>query len=107
MPTASRSRPGEERQDRSGSSLCVAIIQVIASRIVEIDGHFDKTQPQQPAVEIDVLLSITRDGGDVMNTQDRPCHVVICSNSRRCENSSASIENAPGPSSTIARLATR
>jgi hypothetical protein len=62
--------PGKECQDRPRRSACIAKVEMISARIVEIDRALDQTQPKQSDVEIHVSLRLTGDGGNVMKSGD-------------------------------------
>jgi hypothetical protein len=46
--------PREEREDRAGMTLLVAVIEMIGGWIVEIDGLLHQPQPERAGVEVDV-----------------------------------------------------
>ena len=70
-PPALRAGPGEECHDRSRAAALIAVVKVIARRIVEVDGELDESQRQDTGVEIDVRLRIRGDRGDVVDAEDR------------------------------------
>ena len=45
----------------------MAVVEIIASWVVEIDGPLDQPQPQDTDVEVDVALRISRDPCDVVD----------------------------------------
>ena len=51
-------------------SLPISEVEVVGRRIVEVNGPFHQAQPQQTAVEIQVLLRVARKGGNVMDAQE-------------------------------------
>src|SRR5260221_5115385 len=59
--------PRKERQDGSWRAALVSEIEVIRTRIVEIDRELDKSEPHHLRVEIQVPLGIGRNGSDVVN----------------------------------------
>src|SRR5690349_20766652 len=61
--------PGEEGEDGTGPAGLISIIEMIAARIVEIDGLLDETQTQIARVEREVLQRIACDGCDVMDAR--------------------------------------
>src|SRR6187402_1764191 len=69
-----RSRPGEEGEDRAGRSDVVAEVEVIRSRVVEVDCLLDEAEPQNLRIEVQVALGIGRDCCDVMKTYDGGFH---------------------------------
>jgi hypothetical protein len=60
--------PGEERDDRARAPQLIAIVKVVATRIVEVDRQLDQPQAQHAAVKVDILLRVGRDGRHVMNS---------------------------------------
>src|SRR5881397_84226 len=66
--------PGKECQDRPRHSSCIAKVEMISARIIEIDRAFDQTQPEQSDVEIQVTLRIAGNSGDVMKSGDFLVH---------------------------------
>src|SRR6266550_2870497 len=68
--------PGKECQDRARRAACIAKVEMISARIIEIDRALDQTQPKQSDIEIQVALWVTGDGGDVMKTSDFLFHEV-------------------------------
>jgi hypothetical protein len=75
MATAWRTRPSKERQNAAGRAQGVAVIEVVAAGIVEVDGELDQSQTQESAVEVQVALGVAGDGRDVMDTGNRALHV--------------------------------
>src|ERR1017187_6224626 len=69
--TAIRAGPGKESHDRSRTPQFVAVVEVIAPGIIKIHRQFHEPQAQHAAIEVDVLLRISGDGGDMMETRDR------------------------------------
>src|SRR5262249_50299686 len=63
-------RPRKERQDRSGSTDVVAEVQVIRTRIVEVEGELHQAQSDHLRVEVERPLRVARDRCDVVNTRD-------------------------------------
>jgi hypothetical protein len=45
----------------------IAIVQVITTGIIVVDGQLDEAEAENPGVEIDVPLRIAGDRGDVMD----------------------------------------
>jgi hypothetical protein len=58
--------PREEGKDCAGSADLVSIVEMVGTRIVEIDGAFDEAQAQRSRVEVEIVPCIARDCGDVM-----------------------------------------
>ena len=65
---AARAGPGEEGHDRAGTADFVAVIQVVAARIVEVDRALDQALAQQAVVEVDIGLRTAGDSRNVVNT---------------------------------------
>src|SRR5690242_15062550 len=65
--SATRAGPRKKSDRGSGPTGFVPVIKVISRWIIEIHGAFGKTQSEHVRVEIDVVLRITGDGGDMMN----------------------------------------
>ena len=63
--------PGEERHERAGAASLVAVVEVVRAGVVEVDGLLDESQPEAADVEVDVLLRVARDSGDVVQTLGR------------------------------------
>ena len=84
---------GEEGEDRAGTAVRVAEIEVVGAGIVEIDGELDQAEPEDAGVEIDAALGVGRDRGDVVDAGDgvghgglrvsRPVSQVIAAGARR------------------------
>src|SRR6266699_4878152 len=62
--------PGKECQDRPRRASCIAKVEMISARIVEVDCALDQTQSKQSDVKIQIALRVTGDGGDVMKSGD-------------------------------------
>jgi hypothetical protein len=62
--------PGEEGHDRSGPAEFIAVVEVIAARVVEVHGEFYQPQSQYAAIEVDVLLRVSGDRGDMVDSED-------------------------------------
>src|SRR5258705_9599122 len=73
MPGA---RPREERHDAPRRPHLVAVVEMVGLRIVEVHRALHEPEPEQPAIEVEVPLRVTRDRGDVVNTQD-VAHVAL------------------------------
>jgi hypothetical protein len=56
----------EPSEDRAGRSLLVAEVQVVGVGRVEVDGLLHQPQAQDVGVELDVLLRVAGDHGDVV-----------------------------------------
>jgi hypothetical protein len=63
--------PGEERDDRARGSGIIPEIEVVSSRIVEVYGLLDETQPQHIGIEIQVPLRVAGDSRHVVQAYDR------------------------------------
>ena len=63
-------RPRKEGKDGAGGAVSIAVIEVVGAGIVEVDGLFDEAEAEYAAVEVDILLRIAGDGGDVVNSGD-------------------------------------
>src|SRR5882724_837611 len=66
---APRTRPREKGNDCSRRADTIAEIEMVASRIVEIDGAFHQSQAEYLRVKIEIALRIGCDGGDVMDAK--------------------------------------
>src|SRR3954471_8116125 len=66
--SATRARPREKGQDSSGRPNVIAKIEMIGTRIVEVDGAFDQAKPEELGIKIQIALRITGNRGDVMDT---------------------------------------
>ena len=62
--------PGEERHYGAGFPRRVAVVQVVAKRVVEVDRLLHQPQAQEARVEVHVLLRVARDGGDVVYARE-------------------------------------
>ena len=79
------SRPGapvghagelEEGQIGAGAALLVGEEEVVDGRVVLVDRFLDQAQSQHPGVEVDVLLRVGGNRGDVVDAlQLHACHV--------------------------------
>src|SRR5262249_27223065 len=77
-PAALGMIPDEKRQCRAGRADLVAVIEMPAARIVEIDGALDEPQPQHAGIERDMPPRISGNAGDVVDASRRH------RSSRRC-----------------------
>src|SRR4051812_26088058 len=59
--------PGKKSHDRARVPDSVPKVKVIGAGVVEIDRSLHQTQPQDPAVEIEISLRVARDGGDMVD----------------------------------------
>src|SRR5664279_1627315 len=75
--TARSSRPCEKCQDRARRAAVVSKVEVIAAWVVKIDRAFYKSQSHDPGVEIQVLLGVRRDCGNVVQSNNRGWHRSI------------------------------
>src|SRR5947199_8375513 len=66
--------PGKECQNGSRGASCIAKVEMISARVIEIDRALDQTQPKQSDVESQVPLRVAGDGGDVMKSGDSLLH---------------------------------
>src|SRR5262245_61261519 len=66
-PTRVGMLPWEEGQDGAGLAHLVAVVEMVGSRIVEIDRPLDQTQAEHAAVEIEIAAGLAGDGGYMMN----------------------------------------
>src|SRR5947209_5820595 len=48
-----RTRPGKEGEDAARTPQLITVVEVIDTRIVEVDGQLDQSQAQQAGIEID------------------------------------------------------
>jgi hypothetical protein len=80
-PSLSRARIGEERDQAAGTSLCIAIVEMVCGGVVEVDGLLHQPQAEDPRIEVHVLLRVASDGADVMNAVYR-VHVTKSSEER-------------------------
>src|SRR5262249_4115694 len=65
-PAGGDVRPGEESQDCPRMARLIPIVEVVGAGIIEIHGLLDQAQAEGPRVELEVPLSLTGDGGDVV-----------------------------------------
>ena len=68
-PTAS-TWPRKKCQDCSGCASRVPEIEVISTRVIEIDRAFHETQTQNSDVKIQIALGIARNRSNVMKSGD-------------------------------------
>ena len=61
---------GKEREDGTGPPDFISIVEVIDIGGIEIDGLLHQAQTEKAAIEVEVLLGVARQGGDVMDSQD-------------------------------------
>jgi len=66
-------RPREEGHDGAGASRIVAVVEVVGSGVVEVDGLLDEAEAEDSGVELDVACGVAGDGGDVV---DAACGVA-------------------------------
>src|SRR5262249_37494068 len=66
--------PGGEGQDGAGSANLIAKVEVVGLGVVEVDGAFDQAETEDAGVEVQVVLRVAGDGGDVVNAQDGGGH---------------------------------
>ena len=57
----------KKRQCSTRSSRVIAVVQVICTGIIEVDGLLDESQAQHTAIELGVTRTVSGDCGDVMN----------------------------------------
>src|SRR5262249_45832518 len=62
-------------QDRSRCAAPIAEIEMISTRIIEIDGAFDEMQAEKSHVKIERPLRITRDRSHMMESDDFSFHI--------------------------------
>src|SRR6185312_9048788 len=70
LPPPSRAGPGEERHDAARRAHLVAVVQMVALRIVEVHRPLHEAQTEQPRVEIEIALRVTRYGADVVEAEN-------------------------------------
>src|SRR5207248_8980892 len=63
-----RARPWKECQDRSRRSTLIAKIEMIRTRIIEVDGPFYETETEKSHIEVQVSLRIARDRSHMMKS---------------------------------------
>src|SRR5438477_5749311 len=63
---APRPWPGKKCQDCAGRAAVVTEVKMITARIIEIHRPLNKSQAEQPDVEIKIALGIGGDGRDMM-----------------------------------------
>jgi hypothetical protein len=61
-----RPGPSEKSHNRPRAAKLVTIVKVIAAGVVKVYREFHQAQPHNAAVEIDVLLRVSRYRRDVM-----------------------------------------
>jgi hypothetical protein len=105
-PAGRNTLPREERQNRPGLSDLVAIIEVISTWIVKIDGLFDKSEPEHADIEIEIAAGETGDRGDMVDASMRH---PLTSARYAAENASGQVEGvtAFGASEQIAAFVIR
>ena len=74
--------PRKERQIRARVAFGVGIEEVVGARVVLIDALLDQSHPEDAAVEVEVLLRGSGDGGDVVQAVDGS-HLVILDRAQR------------------------
>ena len=77
--SAPRARPRKKCQDCSRRAAVVAEIEMITSRIVEIDRALDETQPEKSHVKIEVPLRIAGYRSNVMKSANFVFHHLTMS----------------------------
>ena len=70
LAPGSRAGPGEEGHDAPRIADLIAEVEMVGLRIVEVHGALHQPETEQPHVEVEVLLRVTRDRGDVMDAED-------------------------------------
>lgn len=70
MPPLYQPAIGEKRDDGAWRANFIAVIKMINSIRVEVDGLLDHSKPQKTSVEVDVALRIGCDRRHMVNT----CH---------------------------------
>jgi hypothetical protein len=71
---ASRTGPWKESQNCPRGSAPIAEIEMIRSRIIEIDGAFHETKAEKPHIEVQISLRIAGNRSDVMKSGDFAIH---------------------------------
>jgi hypothetical protein len=59
---------GEKRSGLAGSG---SVKEMVCFRIVYVNCDLDEAQPENPGVEVNILLGIAGDGGDVVDAENR------------------------------------
>jgi hypothetical protein len=49
----------------------VSVVEVVRSRIIEVDGALDEVEPEHGDVEVDVGLRVAGESGDMVQSLDR------------------------------------
>src|SRR5207245_11131341 len=70
LAPVSRAGPGEEGHDAARIADLVAEVEMVGLRIVEIHGALHQPEAEHAHVEVEVLLRVTRDRGDVVDAED-------------------------------------
>ena len=66
--------PGEEGHDGAWGAGVVAEVEVVGAGVVEVDGALDEAEAEDLGVEVEVLLGVGGDGGDVVEAGDGCWH---------------------------------
>lgn len=74
VSTADEALVGEEGEDTAGIAVLVAVVEVVYFGGVEIDSLFDETHAEDACIEIDIVLSVAADGGNVMDAGNELRH---------------------------------
>ena len=70
-------RPGEERQVGAGMRRTIGVEEMVGPRHVLVDGLLDQPHAQDSNVEVQILLRVAGDDGDVMQAGDVVSHGVV------------------------------
>src|SRR5438093_971042 len=69
--TSGSAGPWEVGEDRPRVPHVVSIVEVVRSRIVEVDGAFDEVESEHDDIEVDVGLRVAGQSGDMVQPLDR------------------------------------
>lgn len=70
MAASSKSPEREKSKDAAGVTYFISVIKMIDIRGVEIDSFFNQPQAQDPTIEVNIFLWVTRNCGNVMYTRN-------------------------------------
>src|SRR5215831_16674574 len=80
MQAPARTRPREKGENCSWRTDSVTEIKMVTAWVIEIDGPLNQSEAEQFNVEVEVVLRITGNRGNMMKTGDihRTCKVPVC-----------------------------
>ena len=75
MPPINQVSVGKEGQQGAGASLVIAKVKVVDVGVVEVHGLLYQPQSKYPIVKVKILLRVTGNGRNVVNSGDELVHI--------------------------------